>query len=312
MDKSASKKIQRGNQHQYPEKDQKRTGILMPKTILFIPAIFLLMSCDYFKQETELVPVARVNDNYLYEQDIRDLVSENTSPADSTIIVNNFINRWATQQLLIDQAKINLSQQKLENFDKLVSEYKNDLYTEAYKNTIVLKELDTTVSENELNTYYELYKENFRLNNELLKLRYIHLPENYSDLVGTREKLNRFNEDDKNELMVSSIQFKAIYLNDSVWVKKETLFEALPALSVEADKVLKKSNFAQIQDSLGVYLVKIEDIIKPNDIAPLSFVKPTIEQIILNKRKLELIKKLETDITKDAIKNKKFEIYTPQ
>ncbi len=45
---------------------------------------------------------------------------------------------------------------------------------------------------------------------------------------------------------------------------------------------------------------------------PLSYIKPTIEQIILNKRKLELIKKLEKDITKDAIKNNDFEIYTPE
>ncbi|QNJ96648.1 peptidylprolyl isomerase [Constantimarinum furrinae] len=284
----------------------------MTKLFLTIFGLLFLVSCDYFKQEAEQVPVARVNDSYLYEKDIRDLISQNTSAEDSILIVNNFINRWATQQLLIDQAKINLSQQKLDSYDKLVSEYKNDLYTEAYKNAIVLKQLDTTVSEDELQNYYELYKDNFKLNNELLKLRYIHLPENYSDLSATREKLNRFNEEDKQDLLATSIQFKALNLNDSIWVKKETVFEALPALAVEEDKVLKKSNFAQIQDSLGVYLVKIEDIIKPNDIAPLSFVKPTIEQIILNKRKLELIKKLETDITKDAIKNKKFEIYTPQ
>ncbi|MBV1923083.1 MAG: peptidyl-prolyl cis-trans isomerase, partial [Flavobacteriaceae bacterium] len=72
------------------------------------------------------------------------------------------------------------------------------------------------------------------------------------------------------------------------------------------------SNFTQLQDSLGVYLVKIEDILLTNDIAPLIYVEPTIKQIILNKRKLELIKNLERDITKDALKNKKFEIYTNQ
>lgn len=75
--------------------------------------------------------------------------------------------------------------------------------------------------------------------------------------------------------------------------------------------MLKKSNFARLQDSLGIYLLKIEDVLKRNDIAPLSYVEPTIRQIILNKRKQELTKKLEKDITKDAHKNKTFEIYTP-
>ena len=37
--------------------------------------------------------------------------------------------------------------------------------------------------------------------------------------------------------------------------------------------------------------MKIEEVLKTNDIAPLSYVKPTLEQIILNKRKQELSKK---------------------
>jgi len=98
-------------------------------------------------------------------------------------------------------------------------------------------------------------------------------------------------------------------LNDSVWINKEVLFETLPILMSAKDEVLKKSNFTQFQDSIGVYLVKIEDILNQNEIAPLSYIKPTLRQIILNKRKLELIRKLETDITRDAIEHNKFEIY---
>ena len=55
--------------------------------------------------------------------------------------------------------------------------------------------------------------------------------------------------------------------------------------------------------------MKIQDVLKTNDIAPLSHIKPTIQQIVLNRRKLKLIKNLEKDITKDAIKNNNFEIY---
>ena len=56
--------------------------------------------------------------------------------------------------------------------------------------------------------------------------------------------------------------------------------------------------------------MKIEAVLKTNDIAPLSYVKPTIEQIILNKRKQNLLKKIQKDITIDAIKNKNFEIFS--
>jgi hypothetical protein len=272
----------------------------------------MLMSCEYLTQRPDRIAIARVYDSFLYPEDLEGLISEDTSKEDSTLIVNNFINRWATQQLLLNKAKINLSQSQLDDYDHLVNDYKNDLYTEAYKSAIVSVQLDSTISNREFEAFYELNKENFKLNDELFKLRFIHLPGNYSKLAQTKEMFIRFNEKDRKELDDLSLKFIAANFNDSIWVSKEALFRVLPILQTNSDQVLKKSNFAQLQDSIGVYLVKIEDLLKPNDISPLSHITPTIKQIILNKRKLELIKKLEKDITKDAIKNNDFEIYPPQ
>ena len=254
--------------------------------------------------------VARVNDNYLYLSDIEKLISENISPEDSLLIVNNYITRWATQQLLIDQAKINLTSENLERFDRLVEEYKNDLLTDAYKNVVVGRQMDSVVSEQEFQTYYQKHKENFKLNDVLLKMRYIQLPVNNTNSEEIKEKFTRFNAKDKEALSDQSFVFVSSNLNDSVWIKKDNLLENLPILRGENEQVLKKSNFVQLKDSLGVYLVKIEDILGLNETAPISYIKPTLKQIILNKRKLELIKKFETDITRDAIENNKFEIYT--
>ncbi|MCH2489734.1 MAG: peptidyl-prolyl cis-trans isomerase [Flavobacteriales bacterium] len=281
----------------------------MRKLLYICVMCSLLVACDYFKQDTEKIPVARVNDTFLYEEDIKALLSEDASEEDSTLIVSSYITRWATQQLLIDQAKINLSEDKLESYDKLVREYKNDLYTEAYKNVIVSKQLDSTVSEEEFIAYYEQNKDNFKLNDDLVKVRYIHVIDGFTNLAATKQKFSRFNKEDQGDLNALSIQFTSYNFNDSTWVKKEALIEALPILKTEEQNLIKNSNTIQLQDSLGVYLVKIEDVLTTNDVAPLSFIKPTIKQIILNKRKLELIRKLEKDITKDAIKNNKFETY---
>ena len=160
--------------------------------------------------------------------------------------------------------------------------------------------------------YYDANKDNFKLNDQLVKVRYIEVNENFGDLKKIKEQFGRFERADQKSLEELSIQFRSFNFNDSTWVKKESLIQNLPVIKTVENQVLKKSNFTQLQDSLGVYLVKIEDLLNRNDTAPLSFVAPTIEQIILNKRKLELIKKLEKDITKDAIKDKKFETFTKQ
>jgi hypothetical protein len=120
----------------------------------------------------------------------------------------------------------------------------------------------------------------------------------------------RFNAKDRKELDSLSIQFKSYSLKDSIWVRVSQVVDKIPAITSENRyELLKKTNFIELKDSLGVYLMQINDVLVRNDAAPLEYVKPTIDQIVINKRKLEIIRELEKDITKDAIKNKQFEIY---
>jgi hypothetical protein len=282
----------------------------MNKYFLTILCLLFFCSCNYLTQDASIIPIARVNDSYLYNDDIIDLISENTTKEDSTLIVNNFINRWATKQLLIDQSMINLSQEKQDFFNEMVNQYKTDLYTEAYKSSIILKQLDTVILKKEYEDYYNLHKRNFKLNDELLKVRYIQVDKNFLNLKVLEKKIKRYDSIDKKDLINLSIKFKSFNLNDSIWIKSNVLIGRLPVLKEENLKLLKKPNYTQLQDSLGVYLIKIEATLKTNDIAPLSYVRPTIEQIILNKRKQDLLKKIQKDITIDAIKNKNFEIFT--
>jgi hypothetical protein len=283
---------------------------LKSNILYLLLVLFLLVSCDFFKETDDRKAIARVDDTYLYEEDIKDLLKEGMSVQDSTMVVTNFINRWATEQLLVKGAERNLTEAKQEAFNKFALEYKNELFSKAYLEALVSKNIDTIITIEEAEAYYNENKQIFKLNEDLIKLRYINLDQNRLDLKELEEKFKRFNQEDKKELDSLSIQFKSYSLKDSVWVKVDQVVDKIPAISSEnKNELLKISNFIQLKDSLGLYLVHINDVLLRNNTAPLEYVKPTIDQIVINKRKLELIRELEKDITKDAIKNKKFEIY---
>jgi hypothetical protein len=270
----------------------------------------MFFSCEFFKKEAPGIPVARVNDMYLYQSDIQNLVPENTSKEDSAIIVNNYINKWATQKLLISNAKINLSIEKQNEFDRLVEQYKSDLYTKAYQEALVNQSVDTSITSEEANEIYERNKETFKLNEELIKFRYIKLNENSVKLDEIKRRFKRFDKKDKQILDSIAVQFKSYSLNDSIWIRVDQAISKISAIKAENKKeLLKKSNFIEIKDSLGLYLMQINEVLLRNETAPLEYVMPTIKQIVINKRKLEFIKQLEKDITKDAIKNKQFELF---
>jgi len=275
--------------------------------VLLVP---LWVSCDFITQRPDSGVVARVNNTYLYQEDIQGLVPPNTSSADSSQIVNSYINRWATRQLLVDRAKINLSTQRQNELQELVRIYENELYSTAYTDEIISRELDTVIPFEKLAQYYEEKGENFVLNEDLVKLRYVSLSPGNSDYEKIKEHFQRFNQEDKQALMDMALQFKSYSLNDSVWVKTREVYEKVQPLTPQNnEELLKKDNFFEITDSLGVYLVAVEDVKLRREQAPLEYSLPTIQQILLNRQKLELIRKLEKDITQDAIKNQEFEIY---
>lgn len=283
---------------------------MIKRAVLIFICFSFLASCQFFKQSDNRTPIARVGESYLYKEDVEDLVVEGTSVEDSTLLVNGYITRWATQLLLVDGAKRNLPENIQSDYRKLVDQYRNDLFTKAYVETLVERNIDTAVSMTEALKVYESNKESFKLNEELIKLRYINFSQNTFNKEDIEKRFKRFDENDKRYLDSLSFHFKSYFLNDTVWISAAQVAEKIPVLNAENKKeLLKKSNYIQLKDSLGLYLIQINEVLQQNDYAPLEYVKPTVNQIIHNRRKLELIKQFEKDITKDAIKNNQFEIY---
>lgn len=270
----------------------------------------LLVSCNYFISEEDSAPVARVNDKFLYADEIEALLPQTASTEDSIILVKNYINRWATQLLLFDGAQNNLSLRQQNDFNKLVSEYKYDLYTKAYLNALVKKTLDTIVTKEEAQQLYQSNRLMFKLNEDLVKFRYIQLPLETIEIESVEDMFLRYEVSDQEVLDSLKIHFKSYFLNDSTWVAVKNIKEAsVSKLFNDKKQLLKKTNFIKQSDSLGISLIHVENMLLSGDYAPLEYVKSTVDKIVINKRKLTLIKQLENDIAKDAIKNNQFEIY---
>ncbi len=279
--------------------------------LLLLTAIGLLGSCgNFFRSNEEQEPVARVGDTYLYREDISRLLTEDMTDADSASFVTNYINRWATKQLLLSKAKINLPENELEEFDRLVEDYRTDLYTRAYKEALVLQDEDTTINRSELESFYESQKENFRLKERIVQLRFVEIPPQFLNKDEISQRLKRFDEDDVDYLDSVGVQFKKLNFNDSLWVPVSRVIQEIGPLTPDnEDRYLKKSQFFELQDAMGVYLVNINNVLQVNEIAPLPYVEPRIRQLIINRRKLDYIRRLETDIIDEATKEKEFEVY---
>ena len=280
----------------------------------FWVSIFLLttmvVSCDYFRAPKKPKAIARVGENYLFQDDIVDLVPKGTSKKDSIAIVKSFIDRWATQKLLFEAAERNISTDKVAEFSTLIDQYKVDLYTKDYIESLVIRQIDTIVTDVQIEDYYTKNKQYFKNSSELVKLRYINLVKENPKFAKIKSKFSSFTKNDRKELEQLAVQFKSYAFNDSIWVDINQVFEKIPFINLEnKQKYISSGMNFQYPDSTTVWLVKINKVLPKDSPTPLEFLKPTIKQIIINNRKLELVRTIEKEITDDAIKDKKFEVY---
>tara|TARA_B100001093_G_scaffold378361_1_gene363628 strand:- start:7670 stop:8521 length:852 start_codon:yes stop_codon:yes gene_type:complete len=282
----------------------------MRSSYFLIILILTVFSCDWTIKSTHQDAIARVNSTFLTKDKIDAGLFDGLSVQDSLIQIQNIINDWATQQLLQDGALLNLEAQKQKEFETLVKDYKTDLLTSAYLEAMTKQNLDTIISNQELELAYKQNKELFYLKEDLIKLRYINHNLSMSNSNEIKRRFKRYNAEDRAILDTISLQFNSFFLNDSVWINSNQVISKIGPLQKGFNKVLlKKQNFIQLKDSLGLYLMQVKDVLEIGQPAPLAYVTPTLKQIIINKRKLKLVNQLKSEIVNDALRNKKFEIY---
>lgn len=277
---------------------------------LYLIVILHFVSCKKESNVVGNVAIARVNNSSLYKEDIKDLVPAGTSKKDSIIIVKDFIDRWASQKLLFNAAELNLSDEKQVELNKLVDQYKKDLYTKAYLEQLVYKSIDTLISDKELKEYYDKNKEKFKTNASLVKMSYIQINKSNPKLNALSNKFVNASKENKEALKKSTIEFKSYAFNDSIWIDMNQVYEKLPVINVDnKENYIIAGKTVKFADSTDMYLIKTSNYIEKNQISPFQYIKPTLKKVILNKRKTELINKYQKDITTDALKDKKYEIY---
>lgn len=278
--------------------------------------------CDYINlknlgneenetQEVE-VPVAKVGNSILYQKDLAGIVTREINPKDSANLVNRYINSWIKKQLLISEAaeKINFDQASIE---RKVLDYRYALMVHEYKKFYVDNNLDTAVTDQEIQEYYIENKDNFELKQNIIRGYFITVTKDAPKINQLKSLINSDDPDDFKELKSYCFRFAETYfLEDSVWINFDEAIRNTPFVSV-TNKVdfLKSNKFVEDSNDENLYFLRIKEYKISDQISPLEFVRNDIKQIVLNKRKVAIANQLEEEVFEKAKSSNKYEIYKP-
>ena len=281
---------------------------------LLVISAFLISgfcSCSLLspKAKDQKKAIARVNDKYLYPEDMKDVVPAGTSKNDSLEITAAYINNWVRHELLLKQAEDNLEESN-RDFTDQIEQYRNSLIIYAYESELVNQKLDTVVSKAEIEDYYLKNQNNFRLRENIVLASYVILSKNSPIASKVKSLLLSNRDEDKEKLQMLCQENNLDFLiNDGTWMSFAELDRKIPLTVDDQEEFLRKNKYIEIKDSTTMYYVAISAYKSKESISPLDFDTENIRTILLNKRKATLLQRMEDDLISDAVKYKKYEIF---
>lgn len=245
----------------------------------------------------------------MYVDEIKNIVPANTNAKDSLELLTKYIDNWIHEALVIQKAENNLTTEQ-KNVEKQLQEYRNSLITYAYENELVKQKLDTVVANQEIEKYYSANQADFQLKDNIIKVIYVKVNKKAPNMAKLKQLYKSDSPKDREQLAGYCHQFAInSYLDNNSWLLFDDLLKEIPIQTYNKELFLQNNRYVEVSDSTNSYFLNIKGFKIRNSISPLSFEKENIKNIILNKRKLQLISKMKEEVYNDAANNNKIEIY---
>ena len=270
----------------------------MKRDIYLIALIFSLLSgCSYFsKSSSGDVVIAKVGSKVLLQRELASALQGGITKADSVNQAKDYIQRWIKQELMLQLAEENLSDDQ-KDVQRELDEYRTSLIIHRYQQQLISQKLDTVLTPENIRQFYELNPQKFILDQHIVKAIYIEIPKNVAKPDQLKRWMSTRDDKSRTELEKYSFQYALKFDNfNEQWVSYSQIKSRMPISFTNLDAILKRNSFVESTDDTKYYLAAIKDFRLMGDKAPFEFVKNRIANLILNNRKMELIEELQKNI----------------
>lgn len=251
--------------------------------------------------------LAQTFNKTLYLSELAGMVPDNSSPEDSTLIVNAYVEKWVRENLLMHEAEKNVPHDL--NIDVLVRDYRASLIRHNYEKLLVELQLDSTITDSELNSYYEENKEQYRLKNMILRCYLVKVPLEFEGLSTLQKLWNSDTPEDYKLLLDLCRNYASVYmLNDSLWYDLPDIVLHLPKDYLSASNASTREY--NTSDDKFRYFLRIFETTSANEFPPLEYIRGQASKVILHRRKIKLLEEKKEEMYERELRRNNVKIYT--
>ena len=251
--------------------------------------------------------LARVYGKELRVSDMEGMFPANTSSVDSGLIINAYVQRWVREALLLNEAEKNLPRDL--NVDKLVEDYRASLIKNNYEEVLVEQLLDTTVTEAELQQFYERNKAQYQLEKPIIRCYFIKVASDAPDIARLMSWWTSPSAANMERINAHCDEHAGSHiLDEGGWHRLEDILSALPAGSLDEANLGAVKEFRQ-NDGKFQYFFRLLEVKQSQEIAPLSFIREQARKYILHLRKLKILEEKRNDLYEVGMRRRGVQIF---
>ena len=269
------------------------------KYLLLLASMPLLVAChgEQFPQENRH-SLVDVDGMHLYKDEV-DLVLAANPRADSAEFVDEYIERWATEQLFYSKAADNVA--SMPEIESMIESYRKSLILNIYQSKLVEQHLQPTISQVEVNRFYEDNKALFDADESLFKGLLLVLPAKAPNLNKVRKWCVDMNSEALEEIEAYSAENALVYeyLMDR-WYPFTDVVKHTPLTEFQLMERLSRKKAIEFKEDGKVYFVCSDTILREGDTLPVELVSAEINELLLNSRRADFIKRKKKDLFEEA------------
>lgn len=276
--------------------------------LVFVFTFFVSCKKGSSDVDQEKVPVVTVKDQTLYKAELNNAIPRNLSVEDSTAAAQSYINMWINNKLLYDKARQNVV--NLDEIEQLVNDYRKSLITNSYQEQVVREHFNKTVTDKELEDFYEQNKEQIKLKENIIKGLFLKVPVDSKELANFQKWYKQATdaavENIEKKRLQNAVSYEYFYNN---WVSLNSMTENMPLSIDNEEQFLRGNKNIEVRDSSFVYLLNIKEYKLTGTEAPFDYIKNQLMEIYVEQRRSDYLKQVQDDLYKRAVSDEEIKFY---
>lgn len=224
----------------------------MKRFFYYLLLLFLIGSCKHEKDPI----VAEYSHYRLYKSEVLELIPDHLSEEETALLVDQIIQNWVEEKLLLQAAKQSLSLRE-QNFSTEINDLKKKLLIETLYQKLTQDSTQFQVTDKELNQFIEKFVDPATRQKEYVRLNYIKMSK--KSPVGNRLKEILFNEEkriaEKQQIVNICADTIEYFIDDQSWLLFDYINQEFPFEINNSEDIMGKFRMTDISDEDYRYLI---------------------------------------------------------